>query len=88
MKTRQIMYSVPDELPDLALRCSRDYLRRVAAYRSHRDDFGDMEGYRAHRYAMRKLREQERANGELTNYEWALAYEALVSYYVNNSWMW
>ncbi len=88
MKTRQIMYSVPDELPDLALRCSRDYLRRVAAYRSHRDDNTDMESARAHRYAIRKLREQERANGELSNLEWALGYEALVSYYFNNSWMW
>lgn len=88
MKTRQILYGVPGKLSDLALTMKREDLRRVAAYRSHWDDYGDMEAHRAHRYAMRKLREQERANGQLSNLEWALGYEALVSYYVNNSWMW
>ena len=89
MRVDDFFDNVPGELTELACTVNRYHLQKIALYRARREaDLWPFCSMQAHRYARRKLRELERANGELENLEWALAYEQLMGVYINDPKNW
>lgn len=89
MRTHDFMDNMPGTLEELAPKVNGYHLKAIALARAKRDD--DLWPFcsrKAHAYALRKMRELERANGGLDNLEWAAAYESFLSVYINNSNNW
>jgi hypothetical protein len=85
MKTHDFMDNMPGTLEELAPKVNRYHLKAIALWRAKREDnLFPFCSRKAHAYALRKIRELERANGELSNDEWAAAYESFMSVYINN----
>jgi hypothetical protein len=83
------MDNMHGSLEELAPKVNRYHLKAIALLRAKREEnLWPFCSRKAHAYALRKMRELERCNAELSNDEWASAYNSFMSLYINNSDNW